>query len=135
VRLEDLLAWQDARAFAGMVYRVTAAGSIARDFALRDQFRRAAVSVMCNIAEGFGRGGPAEFARFLDIARGSAAECQAIILLAQDLSLLDGTQSADLLSRLSATQRKMAGLSKYQQRRKSARAPSSPLSPLPSPKH
>jgi len=125
--LEDLLAWQDAKAFSRAVYQATATGAIAADFSLRDQLRRAAVSVMCNIAEGFGRGGPTEFARFLDIARGSATECYALLM--RDLSLLPPKTVDDLLLLLDGTQRKIAGLTRHQR----ARQRRTRLSPLSSP--
>src|SRR5579871_6483852 len=73
-RFEDLIAWQKARTLTAAVYRVTAEGPFSRDFALRDQIRRAAISVMSNIAEGFERGKPTEFHNFLCIAKGSCAE-------------------------------------------------------------
>ncbi len=129
--LEDLLAWQDARAFSRAVYVATTTGAIAKDFSLRDQLRRAAVSVMCNIAEGFGRGGPAEFARFLDIARGSAVECHSLLVLMGDLSLLPTTTLDELFRLLDMTQRKIAGLTRHQrtrQRRTRLSPLSSPLS-------
>ena len=64
-RFEDIKAWQKARELAQSVYRVTSIGRFARDFSLRDQIRRAAVSVMSNIAEGFEREGNKEFLQFL----------------------------------------------------------------------
>ena len=60
-KFEDIEAWQKARELTSVVYAVTNEGAFARDFGLRDQIRRAAVSVMSNIAEGFERGGTAEF--------------------------------------------------------------------------
>ncbi len=69
---EDIQAWQKARELAAAVYAATSRCEFARDFALRDQMRRASVSVMSNIAEGFERGGDKEFRRFLCIAKGSA---------------------------------------------------------------
>ena len=64
-RFEDIEAWKKARELTNEVYRVTNEGAFAKDFGLRDQIRRAAVSVMSNIAEGFERRGDKEFSRFL----------------------------------------------------------------------
>jgi four helix bundle protein len=60
-RYEDIQGWQKARELTNLVYNITKQGIFARDFGLRDQMRRAAVSAMSNIAEGFERGGQAEF--------------------------------------------------------------------------
>ena len=60
-RFEDFIAWQKARKLTADIYRVTSEGRFARDFGLKDQIRRAAVSSMLNLAEGFERGRPAEF--------------------------------------------------------------------------
>lgn len=60
-RYEDIQGWQKARELTDLVYNITKQGIFARDFGLRDQMRRAAVSAMSNIAEGFERGGQAEF--------------------------------------------------------------------------
>ncbi|MER2598994.1 MAG: four helix bundle protein [Caldilineales bacterium] len=73
-RFEDLIAWQKARVLTNKVYELTNRGEFARDFALRNQIRRAASSVMHNIAEGFDAGSDPEFIRFLKIARRSASE-------------------------------------------------------------
>jgi four helix bundle protein len=86
------------------VYRVTAAGPFSRDFALRDQIRRAAISVMSNIAEGFERYSRPEFGQFLSIARGSAAEVRSQLYLARELGYiqeLDFQQLRDLTARIS----------------------------------
>ena len=72
-RFEDFIAWQKARKLTADVYRVTSEGKFARDFGLKDQIRRAAVSSMSNLAEGFERGRPSEFHQFLSIAKGSCA--------------------------------------------------------------
>ena len=68
-KFEDMDAWENARELTTAIYAATNGGSFARDFGLRDQIRRAAVSTMANIAEGFGRGGNKEFIQFLAVAR------------------------------------------------------------------
>jgi four helix bundle protein len=87
-RFEDVKAWQAARVLANLVYDATAQGAFARDFALRDQIRDAAGSVMHNIAEGFEAGSDAEFVRFLKISRRSASEVQSELYLALDRKYL-----------------------------------------------
>ena len=70
-RFEDFIAWQKARALTTEIYRITSHGNFAKDFGLRDQIRRAAVSIMSNIGEGFERGKASEFHQFLSIAKAS----------------------------------------------------------------
>ena len=83
-RFEDLIAWQKARVLTRDVYKVTAAGEFSRDYGLKDQIRRAAVSIMSNIAEGFERGRPSEFHQFLSVAKASCAELRAQLYVALD---------------------------------------------------
>jgi four helix bundle protein len=71
-RFEDVEAWKKARVLTHSIYDATASGSLSRDYALRDQIRRASCSIMSNIAEGFERGGDKEFRQFLALAKGSA---------------------------------------------------------------
>jgi four helix bundle protein len=97
-RFEDLLVWQKARALCVGVYRMSAKGGLARDFGLRDQMQRAAVSVMSNIAEGFDRNSRAEFARFLAIARGSAGELRSQLYIARELEYIGQNDSEQLMS-------------------------------------
>ena len=87
-RFEQLQVWQKAKVLTLEVYRTSRTGPFARDFGLRDQVQRAAVSVMSNIAEGFGRFTRPEVRRFLSIARGSAAEVQSQLYLARELGYL-----------------------------------------------
>ena len=68
-RFEDIHAWQEARILVRQIYTLTETGKFAKDFGLRDQLRRAAVSIVANIAEGFDCESHAEFARFLVIVR------------------------------------------------------------------
>lgn len=70
------------------LYRMTATGEIAKDWGLRDQMRRAAISIPSNVAEGFERNSDPEFKRFLLIAKGSCGELRTQLILASDLNLL-----------------------------------------------
>ena len=109
-RFEDLIVWQRARTLAVEIYRVSGVEPFARDFGLQDQIRRAGVSVMSNIAEGFGRYGPAEFSRFLRIALGSNAEVRSQLYLALDLGYLDEEVHAALARRCAEIDRLLCSL-------------------------
>lgn len=95
-KFEDLIAWQKARKLTRQIYEATNQGKFARDYGLKDQTRRAAVSSMSNMAEGFERGGLVEFQRFLAIAKGSCAELRTQLYVAFDVGYLD-THSFDSL--------------------------------------
>jgi four helix bundle protein len=83
---EDLEIWKDARALTQGIYQLTVDPKFSKDFGLRDQIRRAAVSMMSNIAEGFERGGNQEFTQFLYIAKGSCGEARSQLYVAVDQS-------------------------------------------------
>lgn len=87
-RFEDILAWQEARKLVRELYGITQAGAFAKDFGLRAQIQRAAVSVMANIAEGFDCESRIEFARFLGISRRSAIEVQSLLYAALDIGYI-----------------------------------------------
>ena len=86
---EDLICWQQSRVLVGLVYNLTQGTNFKKDYGLTDQIRRAAVSIMSNIAEGFGRGGNKELLQFLFIAKGSLAEVRSLLYLAKDLKYID----------------------------------------------
>lgn len=88
-KFEDILAWQEARKLVGNIYRLTNLGALAKDYGLRDQIQRAAVSAMTNIAEGFDCESKVEFARFLGIARRSAVEVQSLLYAALDIGYIN----------------------------------------------
>jgi four helix bundle protein len=88
-RFEDLIAWQKARKLAGHIHRVVNAGSFLRDYGFRRQIWDAALSVSSNIAEGFERYNPAEFAHFLSIAKASCAEVRSDLYVAFDVGHID----------------------------------------------
>ncbi len=83
-RFEDLDAWKVGRELANLIYAYTREDSFFKDYGLKDQMQRAAVSVMNNIAEGFERGSNKDFAKFLFIARGSTGEVRSMLYLALD---------------------------------------------------
>ena len=93
IRFEDLECWQEAKALAVMLYQISKDGELGRDFGLRDQIRRAAVSIASNIAEGKERETIAEFIRYLYMAKGSAGELKTQLLIAQDIGYLDQMSS------------------------------------------
>jgi four helix bundle protein len=97
-RFEDIDAWQNARELTRRVYDVSADGRMSRDFGLRDQMRRAAVSIMSNIAEGFESRTEILFIEFLGRAKASAGELRAQIYVAHDAGYLDSKQMASLRS-------------------------------------
>lgn len=91
----DLMAWQKARRLVKRIYEVTSGFPKEEVFGLTQQIRRGAISVPCNIAEGYGRGSRKDYVRFLQMARASLYEVQTQLLLAQDLGYLSENQVAD----------------------------------------
>lgn len=110
-RFEDLIAWQKARVLTKAVYEATNDGLFAKDFGLRDQIRRASVSVMSNIAEGFERRRGTEFRHFLSIAKASAAEVRSQLYVALDVGYLTQARFNDLFSKADEVGHVIAGLS------------------------
>lgn len=86
---EEIEAWQRARELAREIYTISAQGMFSKDFGLRDQIRKASVSIMSNIAEGFDRGGTNEFLQFLSMAKGSASEVRSHLCVAHDQGYID----------------------------------------------
>lgn len=112
-RFEDIEAWKRARELTREVYRHSKAGLFARDFALRDQMRRASVSVMSNIAEGFERGGTKEFIQFLAMAKGSVGEIEAQLYVALDQAYINEDEFVFLRRLAEPTKRLIGGLMSY----------------------
>jgi four helix bundle protein len=103
-------AWIRARELAGRIYQLTGAGEFARDFGLRDQLRRASVSIMSNIAEGFERGGKKEFGRFLKIAKGSTGEVRSLLYISRDVQYVSEDDFCSLHALTIQTSKIIAGL-------------------------
>jgi four helix bundle protein len=117
-KFEDLIAWQKARKLTGRIYKTTNEGNFVRDFSLKDQIRRAAVSTMSNIAEGFERGGAAEFHRFLVIAKGSCAELRNQLYIALDVAYITPDTLHSLMREAIEVGRILGGLRASVQRRR-----------------
>ena len=94
---EDLVVWQRAIAFVKDVYLATDESALSRDFGLKDQMRRAAVSIPTNIAEGFERASRKEYLNFLNIAKGSSGESRSLLRVAFDLGYLAPSTYESLL--------------------------------------
>lgn len=89
---EDMEMWKRSRELVGFIYQVTKNNNFSKDFSLVDQIRRAAISVMSNIAEGFERGSNAEFIQFLYIAKGSCGEVRTQIYAALDQAYISSAE-------------------------------------------
>lgn len=105
-RFEDIQAWQKARELNKDIYKITMNPSFSKDFSLKDQTRRASVSIMANIAEGFGRKSNREFSNFLNMSHGSVAEVQCHLYVALDMDYISSEvfemlyQNADEVSKM-----------------------------------
>jgi four helix bundle protein len=93
---KTLVVWQKAHKFVVNLYQTTKDFPREELYGLTDQFRRAAVSIPANIAEGFGKQGDKERARYISIALGSAAETEYYLILARDLGYLSPTKADEL---------------------------------------
>ena len=112
-KFEDILAWQKARIAAKRIYEVTTDGIFARDFGLRDQTRRAAISMTANIADGQGRNSDKEFANFLNFSHGSVAETQSHLYSAVDLGYLNQNDFNEIYNLLEEIVKMTMGLMKH----------------------
>jgi four helix bundle protein len=115
-KFEDIVAWHKARGLVQEVYRLSGDGRFSKDYGLREQLRRAAVSVMLNIAEGFARKTSREFMQFLVVAHGSVAEVQSALYVTLDQAYVSQTQFVSLYKRAEETSKLIMGLSNYLRR-------------------
>ncbi len=115
-RFEDLDVWKRARALTKDIYRISGEGGFAGDRGLRDQIRRAAVSIVSNIAEGYERDGNREFVQFLYHAKGSAGEVRAQLHVAADQNYVDHPVHEHLSSCCMEISKMLSGLITYLRR-------------------
>ena len=110
---EEMPVWQDARMLTNLIYSFTQEGAFGRDLGLRDQIRRAAVSVMSNISEGYERTTKKEFAMFLGYAKGSAGELRSQLYVALDQKYLTKEQFDNVHRRAAEISSQPAKFSAY----------------------
>lgn len=120
-RFEDLIAWQKARELTTKIYRITSKGDFSKDFGLRDQIRRASVSIMSNLAEGFERGGRPEFHQFVVIAKGSCAEVRSQLYVALDVEYITRNKFKEIMNIANEVSRIIGGLRSSLQKQRDAR--------------
>jgi four helix bundle protein len=109
-KFEDLIAWQKARVLTKEIYQITRMGEFAKDFGLSGQIQKASVSIMSNIAEGFERGGRAEFHQFLSIAKASCAEVRSQLYVALDIGYLENNKFRNIMKKAEELGRIIGGL-------------------------
>ena len=112
-KFEELESWKKARKLTNAVYETTGTGSFKLDFGLKDQIRRASISILSNIAEGFERGGDKEFLQFLAMAKGSCGEVRAQLYIAVDQGYLSQALFEKLSNNADEIGRLISGLMKY----------------------
>lgn len=110
---EEIEAWQKARDLTREIYRISNEAPFSRDFGLCNQIRRACVSVMSNITEGFERSGTKEFVQFLSISKGSIGEVRSHLYIAFDQSYIDNDTFIDLVALATEISRMISGLMNY----------------------
>ena len=113
IRFEDIQAWQTARELTHLVYGLSEQGAFAKDYSLRDQIRRAAISVMSNIAEGFESQSQAQFIRYLGLAKGSAGEVRSQAYVALDLQYVSSEEFKGLFDLADKSVRQLARFISY----------------------
>ena len=112
-RFEEIEAWQSARELTRSIYKLTSTGLFSRDFGLRDQMRRASVSIMSNIAEGFESRTSGLFVELLGRAKGSAGELRAQLYVASDAGYLTQEQSDALRQLCEKCSGQISGFTSY----------------------
>lgn len=111
-KFEDLICWQKARVIVNDIYNITKAGEFSKDWSLKDQIRRAAISVMLNIPEGFCRKSHKEFKQFLFFSHGSLGEVQSALYIALDQKYINLELFNELYSKCEEDSKIISGLIK-----------------------
>ena len=112
-RFEEMDVWKKACQLTCSVYEITRDGEAAKDFAFRDQVRRAALSIASNIAEGFERDTDKQFVQMLWVAKGSSGELRTQLYIAKRLGYIDPGRMQELVAQAEEISRMIAGLIKH----------------------
>ena len=109
----DIESWKEAREFVKIIYDVTLNSQLSRDYGLKDQIRRASVSIMSNIAEGFDSGSDKSFINFLRISYRSASEVESLLIVLLDLHYIDKAEYEVINERIVRIKKLIGGFIKY----------------------
>lgn len=112
-RFEDLDVWIAAKDASVMIYKITENENLKKDFGLKDQIRRASISIISNIAEGFERNGNKEFIQFLSIAKGSAGEVRAQLYIIKELEFINEEEFILLNEKVTQVSKMLSGFINY----------------------
>ena len=110
---ESLLVWQKSMDMVCKVYQICNHGSLAKDWGLRDQLQRAAVSIPANIAEGYERRSRKEYQQFLGIAKGSAGELRCLVQIAKRLEFIDEKTAENVIGEIVEITKMLQGLMNF----------------------
>ncbi|MDQ5846883.1 MAG: four helix bundle protein [Acidobacteriota bacterium] len=110
---EQIEAWRESRELTNQIYTLTGKEAFSKDYGLKNQIRRASVSIMSNIAEGFERSGSGEFGQFLSMAKGSAGEVRSQLYVAFDQAYLQKSEFDIVCGRVTNISRMISGLMTY----------------------
>ena len=110
---EDIDSWKEARQLTNIIYSLTKKGNFNKDFGLKDQIRRAAVSIMSNIAEGFDSNSNKSFINFLNYSFRSTSEVQSILYVAIDQKYIDQKEFESLYENCNKIKSLIGGLKRY----------------------
>lgn len=112
-RFEDIESWKKSRLLVIEIYKITRRNLFKSDFSLQDQIKRAGVSIMSNIAEGFDSGSNRSFIKYLNISLGSNSEVQSILYIALDQNYITEEIFKDLYQRCEEIKKLITGFKKY----------------------
>jgi four helix bundle protein len=112
-QFEDLPIWKQAAALALDIYRIAEEGKLRHDFSMKDQIKRAAISISSNIAEGYEYGNNKEFVRFLRYAKGSAGELRSQLYILFQTELIEANEYEVLKNQLIEISRQLSGFMRY----------------------